>query len=735
MAPLPAAGYSPPVTSAVAKPDSALQAQAQALPPSRVLGFAVALSLATIVLCLELACGRPDPGIELRYEEGDQPPVLQLPTPGADGLEAGTPIAAIGRPGAAPMALRGDDLAPEPDVAFSSYPPFNRFFERQQRLSQILAAPEVELHAVDGRVVRLPVEQHRRLSDLPFIFWLQIVAAVGSWLTGAAIFAFRPAQDAARYCAVAGFSVLVMAGSAAVYSSREIALPGHLFRLLSGANHFGALFNIGAFTAVLWHYPQPLAPLRPGLWLLLGYTLAWVADFFQLQPFGNLFQQSVILCGYFAGLAVAGLQWRAARGDPLRRAALQWFILSWFVGSGAFLALVSVPAMAGMDSGSLQAYAFGFLLLVCIGLALGISRYRLFDLETWWFRAVMLVVGGFSVVVLDVIFAATLHFEAPAALAASLILAGWMYFPARQWLMSRFLTGARRLRVDDVPALLRDVLAPNAYAVDELLPEALRQLYNPLSLQPLAQPLEEVAIAEDGLALRVPGIGAQPAWEARFAGDGQRLFTRRDAEVASAVRAVLDRVAAYQVAVERSIEQERARVAQDLHDDIGARLLTLLHRSEGEAAQSIREVLASLRLTVYGLGARPQSITNCLAHWRAEAGERCEASGVQLEWRERALCGVMLDAPQQLNLARVLREALSNALRHARPSRVEIEVAVVDQALEISLGNDGAAQPPEQWRSGLGLRGMDQRMQRLGGSLSLHGDAHGARVALRLPLN
>jgi signal transduction histidine kinase len=732
MAPPAAAGYSPPVTTVAAISEPA----SQALPPSRVLGFAVALSLATIVLCLELACGRPDLGIELQYMAPDQPPVLLQASPGPDSLEAGTAIAAIGRPGAAPLLLRGDDLAPEPDVSFASYKAFNRFFARQQQLTQILAAPEIELRAVDGRVARLATTQHRRLSDLPFIFWLQIVAAIGSWLTGSAIFAFRPAQAAARYCALAGFAVLLMAASAAVYSSREIALPGALFRVLSGVNHFGALLNIGAFTAVLWHYPQPLRPFRPGLWLLLGYTLAWALDFFQLQPYGNTYQHAAILAGYFASLVVAALQWRAARGDPLRRAALQWFILSWFVGSGAFLALVSVPAMAGMDSGSLQAYAFGFLLLICMGLALGISRYRLFDLETWWFRAVMLVVGGFSVVVLDVIFAATLHFEAPAALAASLILAGWMYFPARQWLMSRFLTGARRLRVDDVPALLRDVLAPNAYAVDELLPEALRQLFNPLSLHPMSEMPKDVLIAEDGLALRVPGIGAQPAWEARFAGDGQRLFTRRDAEVASAVRTVLDRVAAYQVAVERSIEQERARVAQDLHDDIGARLLTLLHRSEGEAAQSIREVLASLRLTVYGLGARPQSIANCLATWRAEAGERCEASGVQLEWRERApLCGATLDAPQQLNLARVLREALSNALRHARPTRVEIEVTMVEQALEISLSNDGATAAPDQWRSGLGLRGMDHRMQRLGGSLSLRGDERTTQVALRLPLH
>lgn len=722
------------MSSIAASPDSA--SQARALPPSRVIGFAVALSLATIVLCLELASGRPHPGIELHSVGADQPPMLYEASVQPAPFEPGTVIAAISTAGGKPFALRGDDLSEEPDSMFIDYPAFNTFFQRQQQIAAVQRAPEMELHAADGRIAMLRPARHRPLSDLPFIFWLQLVCAVGCWITGAAIFAFRPEQAAARYCAVTGFGALLMAGSAAIYSSRELALPGELFRTLSSANHFGALLTIGAFAAVMWHYPHPLGRARPAPWLIAGCLLVWLADFLQWLPFGNLFQQAVIILGYVCSWSLAIFQWRAARGDPLRRAALQWFLLSWFVGSGAVLALVSIPAMAGIDSGSLQAYAFGFLLLNSVGLALGISRYRLFDLETWWFRAVVLVVGGFSVVALDVIFAAALHFEAPAALAASLILSGWMYFPARQWLMSRFLTGARQLRVDDVPSLLRDVLAPNAYAVDELLPEALRQLFNPLSLHPQQMQQTEVTIAENGLALRVPGIGALPAWEARFAGDGQRLFTRRDVQVASAVRAVLDRVAAYQVAVERSIEQERARVAQDLHDDIGARLLTLLHRSEGEAAQSIREVLASLRLTVYGLGARPQSVANCLAHWRAEAGDRCEASGVQLVWTERALLATtLLDAPQQLNLARVLREALSNALRHAAPTRIGIDVAIVEQALEITLVNDGATAPPEQWRSGLGLRGMDQRMQRLGGSLTLHGDSGSTRVIIRLPLH
>jgi signal transduction histidine kinase len=720
------------MTSIAANPDAV---QARALPPSRVIGFGVALSLATLVVCLEFACGRPHLRVEFETLGLNQPPVLRNDLPGTD-LVAGTAVAALAPVGGQPQELRGGDLTQEPDSVFTDFAAFDRFFQRQQQLAAVQAAPLLELRTVDGHVARLHPMPHRPLGDLPFIFWLQLFSAIACWITGVAIFAFRPEQPAARYCLIAGFGTLLMVSSAAIYSSRELALPGALFHNLSAANHFGSLLTIAAFIAVLWHYPHPLGRTRPGPWLLLFYLLIWLGDVLQLLPFGNIFQQSVIVGGYFGGLMLAVLQWRKARGDPLRRAALQWFFLSWFVGSGALLAMVSVPAIAGADTSSLQAYGFAFLPLVTVGMALGIARYRLFDLEVWWFRAVTLVVGSFSVVVLDVVFAVVMHFEGPAALAASLITAGWLYFPARQWLMLRFLSGARPLRVDDVPALLRDVLAPDAYAVNELLPEALRQLYAPLALQPLPPPaLGEVAIVDDGLALRVPGIGSEPAWEARFPGGGQRLFSRRDAEVASAVRAVLDRVAVYQVAVERSVEQERARVAQDLHDDIGARLLTLLHRSEGEAAQTIREVLASLRLTVYGLGAKPKGVAHCLAEWRAEAGERCEASGVQLDWREQApLNALTLDAPQQLNLVRVLREAISNALRHARPRRLEVSLTTTPHGLEIEVRNDGATAPPEQWRSGIGLRGMDHRMQRLGGSLSLRGDGDSTVVTIRLPL-
>ena len=65
----------------------------------------------------------------------------------------------------------------------------------------------------------------------------------------------------------------------------------------------------------------------------------------------------------------------------------------------------------------------------------------------------------------------------------------------------------------------------------------------------------------------------------RFAERGKRMFSRDDARLTDRVVEQLRRAVAYDKAVERGRSEERARIAQDLHDDIGARLLTLMYKA------------------------------------------------------------------------------------------------------------------------------------------------------------
>ncbi|WP_028080373.1 sensor histidine kinase [Solimonas soli] len=705
------------------------------LPPSRILSLALLLAALTVALCVVLAYQRPYLGLQLQAGDDGLPRVDAAHGPAAKAVRVGEAVLGLRNADAA-LALRADDLAIEPDVSFAAYADFNAFMARQQQLATLLAQPSLQLLLADGRIVALAPAAHRPVARLPFEFWLQMFAATGCWLLGAAIWAFRREQPAALYLMISGLAVLVMAGSAAIYTTRELALPAALFRGLSQANHGGALLCTASFIAVLFYYPRRLGSDLWGGLLLALYALIWLADALQVLPLANRGVQGSILTGVIVAGGLATLQWRATRGDPLRRAALQWFLLSWFVGAFGFMIVVLIPALAGIDSGELQAYGFGMMLMISLGLALGIARYRLFDLETWWFRAVALVVGGASVIGADLLFVSLLDLGQPAALALALGIAGWIYFPLRQWLASKFFQRFGVLRMENIPALLREVIADAPLAAEYLLPESLRRLFAPLQLKSLETSPAAVCISGNGSALQVPGIGRWPAWEARWAQNGNRLFNRQDVKLADAVRAVLERVVAYQDAVEQSVEHERDRVAADLHDDVGARLLTLLHRAEPEQAQAIRETLASLRLIVHGLGAQPQPLAEALAEWRAELHDRCEAARVAVRWEEaEPLPCWRLDASQQLHLARVLREAVSNALRHAHPTRIEVRLAAADDALLLSIANDGSCRPLSQWRSGNGLRSMRSRTQKLGGELHIEAADGRAVLRLRVPLD
>lgn len=700
-------------------------------PPSYLIWAALALGLLIAGISIELARSQPYLGVHMSVLSSDAP--LQIVDHSNAG-GSGKRVVAISARDQAPISLRGVDLSPEPDVAFPRYDAFNRFLEKQDQIARALRA-QPQLHTSDGTLTLRP-EHSRPLTSLRLSFWFQLLCGLASWLTVASIWAFRRGQPASTYFALCGFCAMLMTATAAIYSTRELALPGDLFRMLSTINHFSSLLCVASFTAMLWHYPQRLGRSDPGVWLLAGFVLIAVLDFAQRLPFDNTGVHGAIVVCYLLTCTLAAMQWRATRGDPLRRASLQWFLLSWFVASSMFVIFVSMPAMAGVNTGEAQAYAYGMLPVIAVGMTLGIARYRLFDLADWWFRGVLTVISGAALLLLDFLFVAALKVDHRLSLMLALAVAGWAYFPLRQWLAQTLFTSARRMSVQDVPELLRDVLTDNAAAVERLLPEALRKLYSPLQLEPLEVPATQVRIVDDGITLHVPGLAGHPGWSVRWADQGIRLFSRRDAETAIAILNVLGHVATYQTAVERGVQQERARVAQDLHDDIGARLLTLLHRSSGETATAVREVLASLRLSVYGLSAQPRPLSQAFASWRAEAAERCEAVGVKLHWHESApLPQIKLGSLKELDLARILREALSNALRHGDASAIDIVVTPSPQQLTLSIANGGAQLPPRDWRPGLGLRGMRQRVRRLGGSLHLDTIDHRVRLRVEIPLN
>src|SRR5690606_23180726 len=131
-----------------------------------------------------------------------------------------------------------------------------------------------------------------------------------------------------------------------------------------------------------------------------------------------------ILLSYVIGLFFAGLQWRASRGHPTDRAALKWCLLAIFSGTVLLIGLVTIPPVFGRFPLVPVAIGYSGFLMVYLGLAAGLLRYRLFDIGRWWFKTWIWFAAGLIVVVLDLTLMFFVNMTSSFALAVSLALTG-----------------------------------------------------------------------------------------------------------------------------------------------------------------------------------------------------------------------------------------------------------------------------------------------------------------------
>ena len=168
--------------------------------------------------------------------------------------------------------------------------------------------------------------------------------------------------------------------------------------------------------------------------------------------------------------------------------------------------------------------------------------------------------------------------------------------------------------------------------------------------------------------------------------------------------------------------QERQRIAADLHDDLGAKLLTMAQTSTtgtGERnAQMARQALDEMRLSVRGMTAEPSLAHEVLADWRAETIQRLDSAGIEPTWSSNEpSADLVLPARLQVQLTRVLREAVSNVIRHSQAKRCEVQLAFFEDAIEIRIADDGRGLGHVQTDNpGHGLINIERRARKLGGS-------------------
>jgi two-component system sensor histidine kinase UhpB len=253
-------------------------------------------------------------------------------------------------------------------------------------------------------------------------------------------------------------------------------------------------------------------------------------------------------------------------------------------------------------------------------------------------------------------------------------------------------------------------------------------------LERLIQRVERVDPADPG-SFRV---NPEPATEVdRLAQSFKRLLDRVEAERRRSGRLVI-----------RAQEEERRRLARDLHDEVNQSLTAILLRLEALAqeAEPAREAeVAELKKLVNQAMEDLSGLARQLRPAALDDHGLVPAIDTQLA-RFSARTGVEgkfhsegdlsdLSEDEQTAIYRVAQEALANAGRHAQATRVSVDLRGGPHGTELRVVDDGRGFDPSRDGSGrLGLKGMAERARLVGGALDVRSeDGSGTTVTLTVP--
>jgi two-component system CheB/CheR fusion protein len=199
-------------------------------------------------------------------------------------------------------------------------------------------------------------------------------------------------------------------------------------------------------------------------------------------------------------------------------------------------------------------------------------------------------------------------------------------------------------------------------------------------------------------------------------------------------------------------EEERARVARELHDDISQQLAAVNLKAESalrkdpdtqgdlrsemtQLSRQLRAILRDVERTAYQL--HPSSLDHlglsvALKSYCAEFGKQ---NGVATRFSERNLPRP-IPPPLALTIYRVVQEALRNVVKHSGSRRAKVSLAGKDGTLLLTVKDFGRGfNSSASHKRGLGLISMEERVRQAGGSFTMKAKpGEGARIDVRIPV-
>lgn len=606
--------------------------------------------------------------------------------------------------------------------------------EQQRHMAHILEAGTPVLLGFTDRMNARVVPHPRGYTTLGITFWLLCGLGLALELVGAVVVLVR--QDVQTFL----YAIMAQCQAAQLLLAAVDAVPGMGNISLLGGHEAALRMSLDVVTcAALLNatllYPTPLPPRRLLSWL------SWIAAIvFSTAALAFDLPQAWWWCEALSlstGLLVMGLLGWSYRITPHPYATVMRRLSIVTTGS---LALVTiVVALNDRMPGEVQSLVTAVPVIWTVFFASLLLMSPFLARSQHMMREFAMLAGVSTLATsVDLLFVAVFSFNQFASITTSLFVALGVYAASRQWLLDQMI-GARAVTTErlfeHLLRIARKVEEQPERAADWQL-ELFHAVFQPLVARHEPGYTRTTRWYEGGAGLLVP-LAVEPLPDAtasqldegdapeprlivlRFAERGKRLFTAEDARLADRIVEQLRRAVAHDRAIEQGRSEERGRIAQDLHDDIGARLLTLMYKApNAEMEDYVRHTLQDLKTLTRGLAATSHYLSHSAGEWKADIAQRLAPTGCTLEWSFEQDAEIQLNVVQWSGLTRILRELVSNIIAHAKATHASIHGELRDGVLALTVTDNGVGGTPKDWSTGLGLGGIRKRVRMLGGTIA-----------------
>lgn len=252
------------------------------------------------------------------------------------------------------------------------------------------------------------------------------------------------------------------------------------------------------------------------------------------------------------------------------------------------------------------------------------------------------------------------------------------------------------------------------------------------------------ASGEYGPVAELQFVVPTPAWRSWWAIAG--TFIMLTAGVWSAATSVARRREARRLEQERVLNQERVRIARDLHDDVGTGLAKIVIMAENSTleqdqksiraiADTAQEVIDSVRSIVWVMKSSDDRLATTIGYVQAKVSDLMYDKGIAFTYEEILSRDRSIDTITMRNIVLATKEIATNIVRHSRATNVAMYVRDQQDVLTVDIRDNGSGFEVGKQRTGNGLHNIHERMTESGGSVAIESSpGEGTRIVLTIPL-